>query len=74
MEATGKALPVNPSPDPTRGTVAANLRSGRFYGYVISSDRLGNPAYPYRFLPHHASCEARKSSRKPAPEPHPALF
>lgn len=73
MESTGRALPVDPSPTP-RGTVAATLRSGRFYGYIITQDRLGNPAYAYRFVPHHASCEARKTPKKPAPEPHPALF
>lgn len=71
---TGKALPVNPLPDPG-GNVAAQLAGGRLYGFVISRDKQPRPTDQYRFRPHHATCTAveRKPSR-PVPEPDPALF
>lgn len=72
MTATGKALPVDPTPNPL-GTVAAQLKAGKLVGFVISHDHHAGPL-DRRFTPHHASCEARKTPKKPAPEPHPALF
>lgn len=71
---TGKAMPVNPLPTP-EGNVAAHLAGGRLVGFVISRDHLPGPLDPYRFRAHYATCEAvERGTRKPKPEPHPALF
>ena len=67
---TGKAIPLDPLPNPA-GNVAV-LRVGHtLQGYVVSARRPF--ASPYvRAMPHHASCEALP--RKPAPVPAPTLF
>lgn len=71
---TGKALPVNPAPNP-QGNVAAGLRGGRLHGFVICRDHLPGPLESYRFTAHYATCEAiERKPTKPKPEPHPALF
>lgn len=70
---TGKALPVNPAPNPA-GNVAAKLRGGRLVGFVISRDRRPGPLDSFRFTAHHATCEARKPKAKATPEPDAALF
>jgi len=73
---TGKALPVNPRPD-ERGNVAARLQGGRLVGFVISRDHRPGPLDPFRFYPHHATCEELEKNKKstpPPPEPDPALF
>lgn len=73
MRATGRALPVDPGPL-KEGTVFARLEGGRLVGAVTSQDHRPGPLDPYRFRPHHASCEARTAKSKPPTEPHPALF
>lgn len=70
---TGKALPVNPQPNP-EGNVAAHLAGGRLVGFVISRDHRPGPLDSFRFTVHHATCEAIERRTKPKPEPHPALF
>lgn len=62
MTATGKSLPVNPSPNPD-GNVAARLLAGQLVGFVISQDNRPGPLDRHRFIAHHATCEAIK--RKP---------
>lgn len=74
MDTTGRALPVDPAPNPERGTVAATLRAGSLVGFVISRDRQAGVGHPYRFTPHHATCEARKPAPKQTPAPTPTLF
>lgn len=69
---TGKALPVNPTPD-ERGNVAAHLSGTRLVGFVISRDHRPGPLDPFRFYPHHATCEALNPSTPPT-APDPALF
>lgn len=71
--ATGKALPVNPQPDP-RGNVAAHLAGGQLVGFVISRDRLPGARDPFRFVPHYATCEDAKKPAKPPPEPEAQLW
>lgn len=74
MQDTGKALPVNPIPNPD-GPVAAHIAGGRLVGFVISRDRLAGPFDPHRFTPHYATCDARKSNKpNPPTAPDPALF
>jgi hypothetical protein len=70
---TGKAIPLNPRPDP-RGNVACRMQSKRLIGFVISRDRLPGPFDIWRMVPHHATCEERKTKTKPAPEPDVPLF
>ncbi len=70
---TGKALPVNPQPDP-RGNVAAHLAGGSLHGFVISRDRLPGARDPFRFVPHYATCEDVKKPPKRDPAPDPYLF
>lgn len=73
---TNRAMPVNARPD-ERGNVAAHLEGTRLVGFVISKDHRPGPYDPYRFMPHAATCEARKKkkqSSKPTPEPEPRLF
>jgi hypothetical protein len=79
MADTGRALPVNPQPDPQitgHGTVAARLAGGQLVGFVTTRDRLAGYTHPYRFRPHFATCEARaKKKSTPTPsEPDQALF
>lgn len=68
-----RRMPVNPKPN-DRGTVAAALIGHELHGHVITAKSPAKPYEPYRFTPHPATCEARKSTTQPAPEPHPALF
>lgn len=74
---TGKNLPVNPKPG-VAGTVAAHRTRGPLgiglEGYVLSTHRGSLAAYPLRFTPHAATCEARTVATKPAPAPAPTLF
>lgn len=71
---TGRALPVNPVPNP-RGNVSAHIAGGRLHGFVISRDKQPGPLDSYRMVPHHATCEERtRPESKPKPEPDPALF
>lgn len=80
---TSKAMPVNPKPGYT-GSVCARLvmaigsaTGGKeLRGFVISRERPADPSWPYRFVPHYATCSERKPepSTKPAPAPDPALF
>jgi hypothetical protein len=69
---TGKAMPVNPLPDP-RGNVTASVIMGRLAGFVISEEHQPRPG-AMRFVPHFATCEERKKKAKadgpsPAEEP-----
>lgn len=80
---SGKAMPVNPKPGAT-GSVCArlvmNMASAiggkELRGFVISKDRPADQSWPYRFVPHYATCSERKpaAAPKPAPAPDPALF
>jgi hypothetical protein len=75
MEATGRALPVNPAPHTDGGgNVAARLAGGGLHGFVISKDRLPGVSEPYRFTAHYATCEKQRPTRPEPPEPPPALF
>lgn len=65
---TDRAMPINPLPDQT-GNVAARITGGRLVGFVISRDNRPGPLDPLRFMPHAATCEARK---KPSTTPTPA--
>lgn len=66
MEDTGRAMPVNPMPNPD-GNVAARLAGGRLYGFVVSQDRRPGPTSPLRFVAHFAVCEARARAPKSRP-------
>lgn len=70
---SGKALPVNPAPNPA-GNVAAHLFGSRLIGFVISRDRRPGPGDTFRFTAHAATCEAIDRKTKPKPAPDPALF
>lgn len=71
---SGKALPVNPAPNP-EGNVAAHLFGGRLIGFVISKDKRPGVGDPLRFTAHHATCSAiARKKAKPKPAPDPALF
>lgn len=71
---TGSAMPVNPQPD-ERGNVAARITGGRLTGFVISNDHRPGPLDPLRFMPHHATCEAKQRTSTTTPRPDdPALF
>lgn len=78
MEGTGKALPVNPLEAHERGTIAARFKrttlGTSLFGYVIAANRPGTSDYPHRFIPHYATCEAKRPATKPAPAPEPTLF
>jgi hypothetical protein len=70
---SGKAMPINPAPNPA-GNVCARSFGGRLVGFVISREHPAKPGWQ-RFTAHYATCESRpKSEPKPAPEPDPALF
>jgi hypothetical protein len=77
LDTSGKALPVDPQPNP-RGNVAAHLAGGTrglaLLGFVISRDRLPGARDPFRFVPHYATCEALTKPAKPAPAPDAPLF
>lgn len=64
MTATGRPLPVNPLTN-EKGNVAARIVGGVLTGFVISRDHRPGPLDPLRFLAHHATCEARKTSTTP---------
>ena len=64
---TGKALPVDPLPNP-RGNVCARKVGGRLHGYVTSKAHGPDPMF-VRFMPHHATCEERTVKQAD-----PALF
>jgi hypothetical protein len=69
IETTGSAMPVNPLTNP-KGNVAARIAGGRLVGFVISRDHRPGPLDPLRFMPHHATCEAKArntSSSTPPP-------
>lgn len=80
---TGRLMPVNPKPGAT-GSVCARLviaplgsvEGKELRGYVIAKDRPADPTWPYRFVPHPATCPERKPSKPttPTPAPDPALF
>lgn len=55
---TGNAMPVNPLPN-RDGNVAARIAGGRLVGFVISRDHRPGPLDSLRFMPHHATCEAK---------------
>lgn len=73
---TGRALPINPKAG-VAGTVAAHRTRGplgvTLEGFVISGHR-STSAYPLRFTPHAATCEATRPTPPQAPESDPALF
>ncbi|MBT56571.1 MAG: hypothetical protein CMF72_24625 [Mameliella sp.] len=74
LQTTGKALPVNPRPDPDHGNVVAHLAGSRLVGYVISADHGPSPLFPFRFVPHYATCPAeqkptRRRDSAPADDP-----
>lgn len=74
LDTSGKALPVNPAPDPA-GNVAACMTGGALHGFVISKDRRPGVGHALRFTAHHATCSAiDRRPAKPKPEPDPALF
>jgi hypothetical protein len=77
MKATGKAMPVNPAPNPNRGTIAAHLAGGQLQGFVISKDNRPGPLDPFRFVPHYATCEEQRpksTTTTPTTTPEPGLF
>lgn len=74
---SGKSMPVNPSPNPTSGTVAARLMGGVLVGFVITTDRRPGPLDSLRFVPHASTCEERTrttSSTTPTPAADVPLF
>ena len=79
LDTSGKLLPVNPRPGAT-GSVCARLRQTvtgpELGGYVVSTSRPADPAMPFRFVPHPATCEERRpaAAAAPAPAPDPSLF
>lgn len=66
MLPSSKHMPVNPLPNPLRGTVAARRLMGRLDGYVVSSARAAAPDFPLMFTPHYATCPARAEEREAA--------
>ena len=71
----GKRMPVDPYPHED-GTVAARPHAGAYVdGHVIKAGQLPGPGYR-RFLPHFATCQARRRAReqRPRPVPAPTLF
>ena len=71
--ASGKAMPVNPQPNP-EGNVAARLVGGGLHGHVISRDHPA-PKVGHRFVAHYATCEAvRPVQQKTTAPADPALF
>lgn len=65
MDATGKALPVNPIPDPEHGNVAARWTGERWAaGYVLRKGEQAKPGFKV-FRPHAADCkpDAPKKTR-----------
>lgn len=77
---TGRRIPCNPLPD-DRGNVAARVIGHNLHGFVISKDKAptqtgpGSGFYPYRMVPHFATCEEQKHNQpKPAPPPDVPLF
>jgi ribosomal protein L32 len=56
---TGRPMPVNPLTN-QKGNVAARIAGGRLTGFVISRDHRPGPLDPFRFMPHHATCEERQ--------------
>ena len=68
IETTGNAMPVNPLTNP-KGNVAARIAGGRLVGFVISRDHRPGPLDPLRFMPHHATCEAKASSTSSSTPP-----
>lgn len=72
-----RRMPVNPKPNDT-GTVVTQRQRGplgiTLAGYVVSKRRRQEAAYPLRFTPHHATCEAHQGAPTPEREPDPALF
>jgi len=70
---TGSLLPVDPLPHET-GNVAARLYGNRLVGFVISKDHRPGPLDSFRLVPHHATCEARKKPKQPAPPADESLF
>lgn len=70
---TGKAVPVNPRPDPA-GTVAARLVGGRLHGRMIHADDPPTEVET-RYVVHFATCENRQPKPKTsAPDPDAPLF
>jgi hypothetical protein len=75
MTATGRAMPVNPSPSPDHGTIAARLSGGSLVGFVITKDHRPGPLDSFRFVPHYATCETQKpKSTTPTPAADVPLF
>lgn len=69
---TGKAMPINPMPNPA-GNVSAYLIGGQLHGHVISREKPADGRW--RFVAHYATCEEReRPAPKPEPVPDPALF
>lgn len=68
ISATGNAMPINPKPNEA-GNVAARIVGGQLVGFVISRDHRPGPLDSFRFMPHHATCEAKQ---RPSTTPNPA--
>lgn len=68
-------MPINPKTNPD-GNIAARITGGRLTGFVISKDHRPGPLDPFRFLTHHATCEAkqRPSTSTPTPAADTPLF
>lgn len=69
MTTSGRAMPVNPTPNPDRGTIAARLVGGELLGFVISKDHRPSPLDSFRFVPHYATCEAQQKPKSTTPTP-----
>lgn len=70
---TGKALPINPVPDPT-GNVIAKRAGTKLRGYVESREKPFRENEGFRrYRPHHADChteaERPRVARAEAPAP-----
>jgi hypothetical protein len=63
MVATGRPCPVDPMPNPDRGTIAAQIRGRDLVGFVITPDHRADPTYGLRFVPHGATCPERPKPR-----------